>query len=44
MTGRWENLAAAGQPLLRWYGVYARDLPWRADPAPYRVWVSEIML
>lgn len=32
------------QPLLEWYPHHARVLPWREDPAPYRVWVSEIML
>ena len=31
-------------PLLEWYRDNARDLPWRRNPAPYRVWVSEIML
>ncbi|SMC56173.1 A/G-specific adenine glycosylase [Papillibacter cinnamivorans] len=30
--------------LLRWYDKSARTLPWRSDPSPYRVWVSEIML
>ncbi|MEM8670851.1 MAG: A/G-specific adenine glycosylase [Planctomycetota bacterium] len=30
--------------LLRWFGRHARELPWRSDPTPYRVWVSEIML
>lgn len=30
--------------LLSWYDVHARDLPWRKDRDPYRVWVSEIML
>jgi len=30
--------------LLAWYDVQARDLPWRRDRDPYRVWVSEIML
>ena len=30
--------------LLPWYDACARDLPWRRDPSPYRVWVSEIML
>jgi A/G-specific adenine glycosylase len=30
--------------LLVWYDVDARDLPWREDRDPYRVWVSEIML
>ena len=32
------------RPLLDWYKLHKRDLPWRRDPTPYRVWVSEIML
>lgn len=31
-------------PLLTWFGEHARVLPWREEPTPYRVWVSEIML
>ena len=31
-------------PLLEWYRDNARRLPWRDDPTPYHVWVSEIML
>ena len=31
-------------PLLLWYRENARVLPWRSDPTPYRVWISEIML
>ena len=27
-----------------WYKKEARPLPWREEPTPYRVWVSEIML
>jgi len=30
--------------LLDWYDQNRRDLPWRRDADPYRVWVSEIML
>jgi A/G-specific adenine glycosylase len=30
--------------LLAWYDRNGRDLPWRRDRDPYRVWVSEIML
>ena len=30
--------------LLAWYDAHARDLPWRKDRDPYRVWISEIML
>ena len=32
------------QPLLDWYDANARILPWREQPEPYRVWLSEIML
>ena len=31
-------------PLLSWYETHKRDLPWRKNPTPYHVWVSEIML
>lgn len=31
-------------PLLSWYYHSARVLPWRDNPLPYCVWVSEIML
>ncbi len=31
-------------PLLDWFRDNARVLPWRSDPQPYKVWVSEIML
>ena len=31
-------------PLIRWYHENARVLPWRSDPTPYHVLVSEIML
>ncbi|MDQ8732997.1 A/G-specific adenine glycosylase [Paenibacillus sp. LHD-38] len=30
--------------LLNWYRLIKRDLPWRLNRDPYRVWVSEIML
>ncbi|AUJ25449.1 putative A/G-specific adenine glycosylase YfhQ [Virgibacillus dokdonensis] len=30
--------------LLSWYKENKRDLPWRQDQNPYRVWVSEVML
>jgi A/G-specific adenine glycosylase len=32
------------QRLLAWYDEHQRDLPWRKDRDPYRVWLSEIML
>ena len=39
-----ENLESIVQPLLKWFDQNARILPWRDQPTPYRVWVSEIML
>lgn len=30
--------------LLNWHDAHARDLPWRGETDPYRIWVSEIML
>jgi len=36
-----EALASRLQP---WYRGNRRPLPWRTDPTPYRVWLSEIML
>ena len=39
-----ELLQKIPEPLLRWYDAGARVLPWRENPEPYRVWVSEIML
>jgi A/G-specific adenine glycosylase len=30
--------------LFDWFDANSRDLPWRRDPTPYRIWVSEIML
>ena len=32
------------QPLIQWYRINRRDLPWRQDTDPYHIWVSEIML
>lgn len=31
-------------PLLEWFRDNARKLPWRDDPTPYHVWLSEVML
>ena len=30
--------------LLTWFDQHARTMPWREEPSPYRVWVSEVML
>ena len=39
-----NRLKAMERPLLSWYEEHRRILPWREDPKPYRVWISEIML
>lgn len=30
--------------LLSWFAAHKRPTPWRENPDPYRVWVSEVML
>ncbi len=30
--------------LFAWYEMHRRDLPWRENRDPYRIWISEIML
>lgn len=39
-----KRLKQIVEPLLLWYRKDHRQLPWRDNPSPYRVWVSEIML
>lgn len=36
--------SALSDRLLNWYEQNARSLPWRNNPHPYHVWISEIML
>ncbi len=38
------DLKQAVEPLLSWYQLNKRSLPWRDQVSPYRTWVSEIML
>ncbi|WP_188456835.1 A/G-specific adenine glycosylase [Virgibacillus oceani] len=38
------NIYQFQQDLLNWYDTNKRDLPWREDQDPYKIWVSEIML
>lgn len=38
------NIPAFQENLLTWYRDNKRDLPWREDQDPYKIWVSEIML
>jgi A/G-specific adenine glycosylase len=51
MTAPEESFAAPaslkgwlGRRLLSWFERHRRDLPWRRDRDPYRIWVSEVML
>lgn len=39
-----DSLDLIAEPLLVWYDAGRRILPWREDPTPYHVWLSEIML
>lgn len=38
------DLSAAGEALLAWHRQTERDLPWRGERDPYRIWISETML
>ena len=35
---------AFADTLIAWYEDHKRDLPWRGEPDPYKIWVSEIIL
>lgn len=37
-------LSARHRRLLDWYRENRRDLPWRKNKDPYRIWLSEVML
>lgn len=39
-----DSLDLIVKPLLEWYESGRRILPWREEPTPYHVWLSEIML
>ena len=41
---RKDKLLLIQKPLLKLYDTSKRTLPWREEPTPYHVWVSEIML
>ncbi|RHW33344.1 A/G-specific adenine glycosylase [Neobacillus notoginsengisoli] len=38
------NIEQFREDLIAWFRAEQRDLPWRADQDPYKIWVSEIML
>lgn len=39
-----EAIAAFQRHILDWYAAFGRKLPWRGDPDPYHILVSEVML
>jgi A/G-specific adenine glycosylase len=39
-----RDLAEIRKRLLGWFRKYRRELPWRINKDPYRIWLSEIML
>src|ERR1700747_701410 len=39
-----RDLAEIRKRLLSWFRKSRRELPWRLNKDPYRIWVSEIML
>ena len=38
------DVSADQEALLEWYQSARRDLPWRKNRDPYRIWISEVML
>ena len=44
MISSFKELAQFRKQLLAWFDQHQRELPWRKNKTPYRVWVSEIML
>ena len=39
-----ERIEKALPAVITWYSLNRRSLPWREDPTPYHIWISEIML
>ncbi len=44
MKAQLNRAPTEAQSLIDWFDRHRRDLPWRRDRDPYRVWLSEIML
>jgi A/G-specific adenine glycosylase len=45
MSKREKTLSVSWpRELVRWFEREHRPMPWRSDPSPYKVWISEIML
>lgn len=39
-----RQLGVFHRAILKWFDSHQRDLPWRENRDPYRIWVSEVML
>lgn len=39
-----QHIVAFKKKLLAWYADHKRDLPFRGEKDPYRIWVSEVLL
>jgi len=39
-----QNVASFQKKLYSWYERHRRNLPWRENQDPYKIWISEIML
>ena len=44
MRSEQEQVQLCIPRIVEWYAASRRVLPWRQDPTPYQVWISEIML
>jgi len=42
--GKQPSTPVLRKNLLSWYEANRRDLPWRQNRDPYRIWISEVML
>jgi A/G-specific adenine glycosylase len=39
-----DHAGLVRRSLLAWFRSHARRLPWRQNPSPYAIWISEVML
>lgn len=39
-----QNWSIIFASLIDWYSFYARKLPWRDDPDPYKIWLAEVIM
>ena len=44
MNSEQEQIRQCIPQIVEWYAASRRVLPWRTEPTPYHVWISEIML